>query len=180
MKNVRDHLKELTVEAIKNYCAASTMPAAIAMTHIEGDFNLSNVLRSANFFGFRDMFYIGGGRQWDKRGAVGTHHYTPITYIPTIEEFFKIIDGRYIPIALENNVQFPMQNLFDYRWPDSPVIIVGEEQLGLSNDVLTKCQTIVTIPSHGSVRSLNVSTAAGTAMGLVRSQYENNKQRQRI
>jgi tRNA G18 (ribose-2'-O)-methylase SpoU len=168
--NVRDELKNLEVEAIKNYCAANCVNAAVAMTHIHGDFNLSNVLRNANFFGFKEAFYIEGSKSWDKRGAVGVNHYTPMSHCKTLDDFWRAIEGKYVPIALENNVNYPMQNLFDFEWPDNPVIIVGEEQAGLSDSVLTKCQAVVTIPSFGgSVRSLNVGTAAGIAMGLYRS-----------
>ena len=167
--NVREHLKDLEVQAIKDYCAANCINAAVAMMHIEGDFNLSNVLRNANFFGFKEAFYIGGSKQWDKRGAVGTQHYTPLTYSKTLEDFWKAIDGKYVPIALENNVKYDMKNLFDFDWPKNPVIIVGEEQAGLSDEVLSKCVGIVTIPAFGSVRSINVGTAAGIAMAAFRA-----------
>lgn len=172
MSNVRDHLKNLEVEAIKNYCAENCINAAVAMTHISGDFNLSNVLRSANFFGFKEAFYIEGSKKWDKRGAVGTHNYTPLNFCRTIDDFWAAIEGKYVPIALENNVDFEMQNLFTFKWPKNPILICGEEMLGIDKNILTKCQTIVTIPSYGSVRSLNVATAAGIAMGLVREQIK--------
>jgi tRNA G18 (ribose-2'-O)-methylase SpoU len=169
--NVRDHLKEMEVDAIKNYCVENTMPAAIAMMHTTGDFNLSNVLRTANFFGFREVFYIEGSKGWDRRGAVGTQNYTPMNFCRTAGEFWAAIQGKYIPIALENNINYKMENLFTYVWPQNPVIIVGEEQAGLSEDTLVRCKDIITIPSNGSVRSMNVGTAAGIAMGLCRNNY---------
>lgn len=166
--NVRDELKALEVEAIKAYCAENCINAAVAMTHIHGDFNLSNVLRSANFFGFKEAFYIGGRKSWDRRGAVGVHHYTPLTHCDTADKFFELIRGFYVPIALENNVKYDMKNMFTFDWPVNPVIIVGEEQAGLSDEVLSRCEAVVTIPAFGSVRSLNVGTAAGIAMGAFR------------
>lgn len=167
--NVRDELKTLEVQAIKDYCAANYINAAVAMTHIHGDFNLSNVLRNANFFGFREAFYIGGSKQWDRRGAVGVHHYTPMAHCKTVEDFFNLIKDKYVPVALENNVKYPTKNLFDFDWPKNPVIIVGEEQAGLSDEVLSQCGSIVTIPAFGSVRSLNVGTAASIAMAAFRA-----------
>lgn len=172
MRNVMEHLKDLADDAIANYCAEKCINAAVAMTHISSDFNLSNVLRNANFFGFKEVFYIGGSRQWDRRGAVGVQNYTPIEYCKTESDFWSRIDGKYVPIALENNVNFKMESIYDFVWPENPVIIVGEEQLGLNNDVLTKCQSIVTIPAFGSVRSINVGTAAGIAMSMVRRQIK--------
>jgi len=151
------------------------MPAAIAMMHIDGDFNLSNVLRSANFFGFREVFYVGGSKSWDRRRSVGTHHYTPMIHCKTQEDFWNIVNNKYVPIALENNINHPMDNVFTFNWPDNPLLIVGEEQSGLSEDILKKCNHLITIPSNGSVRSINVGTAAGIAMGLCRSSFNQKR-----
>jgi len=159
----------MEVEAICGDYAYKSVPAAVAMTHVSGDFNLGSVLRNANFFGFREAFYIGGSKRWDKRAAVGTYHYTPLTHFKTIQEFFTYIQNRYTPIALENNIKFKSENLFEFKWPNSPCLIVGEETLGLPDEVLTKCQNIVTIPAYGTVRSINVSTAAGIAMADFRN-----------
>jgi tRNA G18 (ribose-2'-O)-methylase SpoU len=168
--NVLDHLKSESVEAIKNYCAENCINAAVAMTHVHGDFNLSTVLRNANFFGFKEAFYIEGKKSYDKRAAVGTYNYTPMTYCQTQEDFWGKIQGKYTPIALENNVNYRIENIFDYVWPENPIIVVGEEQAGLTNDILDKCAGIVSIPAFGSVRSINVGTAAGIAMSLIRRQ----------
>jgi len=166
--NVIDELKSLSKEEIQNYYSTRTNNAAVAMTHISGDYNLSTVIRSANFHGFKEVFYIGGKRQWDKRGAVGTYNYIKITYCKTAQEFFELIDSKYVPIALENNINFgkPINNIYKYNWPVNPIIICGEEQLGIPNEILEKCVDLIEIPHRGTVRSMNVGTAAGIAMSL--------------
>jgi len=171
--NVHNHYKNLAVDEIAADYLAKAAPAAVAMSHVSSDFNFASVVRNANFFGFREVFYIGGGKKWDRRGAVGTHHYIPIHYCATFEEFFARISLNYIPIALENNVAVPMENLFTFNWPKNPCLIVGEEMLGLDICVLKQCQTVVTIPAFGTVRSINVSTAAGLAMGMYRQNSSN-------
>ena len=169
--NVRDHLKDLSVDAIKNYCSENCVDAAVAMMHTEGDFNLSNVFRTTNFFGIREAYYIAGQKQWDRRGAVGVHHYTPVNYCKTVEDFWAIITEKgYTPVAIENNTNFDCQNIFTYTWPEKPVIILGEEQTGIPTGVLTNCKSVVTIPAFGSVRSLNVGSAAAIAIALYRNQ----------
>ena len=40
------------------------------MINIGGDFNLSTMVRNANFFGFRIVHYV-VKKRWDKRGSVG-------------------------------------------------------------------------------------------------------------
>lgn len=164
--NVHDSLKNLSKEEVQLFYSENRHSAAIAMTHVESDFNLSNVIRSANFFGFREVFYIGGKKQWDRRGAVGTHNYIPLIYCPSYEDFLNKIENKYIPVALENNIVKSPINIFDYKWPINSVIVCGEEQSGIPLELLNKINTCVEIPSKGTVRSLNVGTAAGIAMSL--------------
>lgn len=170
-KNVHDFLQTLAVEDIKEYCKRKTIPHAVAMMHINRDFNLGTVVRNANFFGFEKVFYIGGGKQYDRRSTVGTHNYTPMEYYKTAEEFFAAIKNVYSPVAVENNVKYNCIDYYDFSYPSKTVLLLGEEQAGLSDDVLTQCNGIVTIPSDGSVRSLNVGTASGVIMSHVRMIY---------
>lgn len=171
--NVMDHLKNLSVDAIKNYCAERCVDAAVAMTHIEGDFNLGNVFRSTNFFGIREAYYIGGGKQYDRRSCVGVQNYTPINFCKTYEDFWKMVELRgYTPVAIENNVNYNCKNLFNYTWPVKPIIIFGEERTGVPTEILNRCVDIVSIPAFGSVRSLNVASAASLAIGMFRRQLE--------
>lgn len=179
--NVIDSLKELSIPDIANYCHSTSIPASIGMINIEGDFNLSTMVRNANFFGFRSVHYV-GKKKWDKRGSVGTHHYTPI-YHHKDEEFFLLqCSGRTI-IAIENNIpeySNKTVNLFDYQFDPNthmsqPMFIFGEEKKGLSNLILDRANVILTIPNYGSVRSLNVGTTSGIVMGVYRNFCEKIK-----
>lgn len=174
-KNVHDFLQTLNVEEIKDYCQRKTIPHALAMMHINGDFNLGTLVRNANFFGFEKVYYIGGGRQYDRRSTVGTHLYTPMEYYKTVEEFFAAIKGIYSPIAVENNIKYTCHSYYKYEYPERTVLLFGEEQHGLSDEVLTQCNGIVTIPSEGSVRSLNVGTASGILTAHLRMLNDINK-----
>ena len=57
--NVIDSLKQYSVDQIKEYCATNTLAASIGMINIGGDFNLSTMVRNANFFGFSSVHYVG-------------------------------------------------------------------------------------------------------------------------
>lgn len=168
--NVIDSLKHLSIPDIKNYCANNSIPASIGMINIGGDFNLSTVIRNANFFGFRSVHYV-GKKKWDKRGSVGTHHYTPLYHHKDEDSFISQCSTRTI-IAVENNIpeySNKTVNLFDYKFDNisEPIFLFGEESRGLSNTILDRADIIISIPSYGSVRSLNV----GTVSGIVMSEY---------
>ena len=132
--NVLDHLKTKTVPEIKAYYINNTIPAASAMMHVTGDFNLSTLIRNSNFFGYEKVFYVGGKKQYDRRGTVGTHNYIDVTFIKTEEEFVDTIKNMgYTLISIENNVNYECLDLFEFM--DNlnvknfkPIFIFGEEQ----------------------------------------------------
>jgi tRNA G18 (ribose-2'-O)-methylase SpoU len=172
--NVLDGLKDLSVPDIAKYCQDQSIPASVAMINIGGDFNLSTMVRNANFFGFRSVHYV-GKKKWDKRGSVGTHHYTPMYHHKTEEDFIKShsSSGRTL-IAIENNIPEYKDITFDpfsfdFSNVDEPIFIFGEENKGLSDFILDKSDIILTIPNYGSVRSLNVGTTSGIVMGIYRN-----------
>lgn len=176
--NVIDSLKDLSIPDIAKYCHTKSIMASVSMINITGDFNLSTMVRNANFFGFRSVHYV-GKKKWDKRGSVGTHHYTPIYHHKCEESFLQQCSGRTL-IAIENNIpeyNNKTINLFDYEFLNvlDPIFIFGEESRGLSNLILDHANVILTIPNYGSVRSLNVGTTSGIVMGLYRNFVEKTK-----
>lgn len=180
--NVHDHLKELPVEEIKKTYAENTLNAAIGMTHVSGDFNLGNVIRSANFFGFKEVFYIGGKKSYDRRSTVGTHNYIPVNFFRTEEEFVNEIFNKYSVFCIENNVPeyvtktFSMMDDFHgINWDGyekglahPPLFLFGEEQCGISKYLLDRCSAIFTFPACGTVRSMNVGSCAAIVMAMYR------------
>jgi tRNA G18 (ribose-2'-O)-methylase SpoU len=179
--NVLDSLKNYSIPDITKYCYSNSIPASVGMINIGGDFNLSTMVRNANFFGFRSVHYV-GKKKWDKRGSVGTHHYTPVYHHKDEESFIAQCSGRTI-IAIENNIPDYADktvNLFDYRFDTrvgltQPMFLFGEENKGLSNFILDRSNVILTIPNYGSVRSLNVGTTSGIVMGIYRHHIESRK-----
>lgn len=177
--NVHNHLKHLSAEKIKEIYQQAAIDSAIGMTHISGDFNFGSLIRSANFFGFKEVFYIGGRRHYDRRSTVGTHHYIPVTFFKSEEEFLEFIFSKnYTLICVENNLnpsyQEKAHSIFDpnvFTDSNRPLFLFGEEQMGISTFFLEKCQKIITIPAFGTVRSINVGSCSAIIMAIYRNQY---------
>jgi tRNA (guanosine-2'-O-)-methyltransferase len=177
--NVLDHLKQKTSDEVKVYCKNTCIDAGVAMMHVSGDFNLSTLVRNANFFGFKEAMYVGGSKQWDRRGTVGTHHYTDLNHIKTEVDFVNYVkDSGYTLIAVENNIPkysdktVSIFNRWVFTGVDKPMFVFGEEKSGLSDYILDNAETIVTIREYGSVRSLNVGTTSGIVMAFYRNYYD--------
>jgi tRNA G18 (ribose-2'-O)-methylase SpoU len=170
--NVIDKYKLLTkwtTELIKDDLKKNAFPFAVLMENFMGDFNIGTVIRSANAFGASEVFYL-GRKKYDKRGTVGTHHYTDIKHLKDHNELVKLKE-KYTFVAFENTVSNAVP-VSKFEWPRIPLIILGEEGIGLTPDTLELCDNFVYIPQFGSVRSLNAAVAGSIAMNDYVSKYQ--------
>jgi len=158
-RNIINYFKYWEDEAINAHLDKHRHPFAVLCCNIGGDFNLSTVIRNNNAFLAKEVF-IYGRKKWDSRGAVGTHNYSHIHYLPTEKDLDNIKD--YIWIGVDNLPgAIPIES---YQWPKNALMCFGEESIGLAPEILKRCQEVVYIKQYGSVRSLNVGVASGIAM----------------
>ena len=167
-KYKNDRLIKWTTELIREDLQSKAFPYAILMENFQGDFNLSSVIRSTNAFNGREVFFL-GNKQWDRRGTVGTHHYTDVKRLQNRDELLKLKD-TYTFVALENTVPASVA-LHDFEWPRNPLLILGEEGVGITPETLALCDHFVFIPQFGSVRSLNAAVAGSIAMNDFVTKY---------
>lgn len=158
--NVADHFKDKTIEEIKSSLKSTAHPFAVCMEHLIGDFNLGTVIRNANAFNAKEVFYL-GDKKWDRRSAVGVHNYTEVQWLPTVEDFVKLKD-KYVIVGIDNVPG--SRSIRYYRWPENTLMVFGEEGVGLTPAMQDLCEDIVEIPMYGSVRSLNCGVASGIVM----------------
>lgn len=158
--NVEDKFKEKSVEDIKNILSLNAFPFAILMENFLGDFNIATMIRTANAFNAKQVFYI-GDKKIDRRGTVGAHNYMDIQWLPTIEELIALKE-KYTFIGVDNIVgSKPLQ---DYIWKPDSLMIFGSEGVGLTPSMKSLCDEMVYIEQFGSIRSLNVGVAGGIVM----------------
>ncbi|HET8687102.1 MAG TPA: TrmH family RNA methyltransferase [Methanosarcina sp.] len=163
--NVQDEFKGMSVESIRKSLAPKRLPFISVFENVNGDFNKSSAVRNHNGFCGQEIWFV-GNKKWDKRGAVGTHHYENIRYFSSWREVAetRLADdiSEYEWVAIDNIEG--AEPLDKFLWSEKTIMIYGEEQRGLSDEAITLCDRIVYIPMRGSVRSLNVATASGIVM----------------
>lgn len=164
-RNVVDKYKDWPTESIKKDLQKNSKPFAVCMEHWQGDFNISTLIRNANAFGAREVFYL-GKKRFDRRGAVGAHHYIPFTHLERgISQLVKF-KQEYTIIAIENNTPKSCK-LSKFNWlrlEKPPLMLFGEEGVGLTTEALNLADHCIEISQYGSVRSLNVGTSSGIVM----------------
>lgn len=171
-RNVLDEFKGKSHEAIVAALDARGVNLEIAIENLERDFNMGTIVRSANAFGVR-WVHVVGRKQWNKRGAMMTDKYLQVQHHETADEFVSAMQrSDKTLVALENNLSVtppfrkdvPFGVLSEAKLPEKCVLIFGSEGGGISEELLSKVDRIVSIEQLGSTRSLNVGVAAGIAM----------------
>lgn len=158
-RNVRDEFKHIPTEDVKKILTERAFPFAVCFEQWQGDFNFAGGVRNANAFGAKEVFYI-GKKRWDRRGAVGTHNYTPVRYMSMDD--MLMLKEHYVLIGIDNVAGAVPMNTFVY--PKNSMLVFGEEGTGITKEMLALCDHIVAITQYGSVRSLNASVASGITM----------------
>ena len=162
-RNVIDYYKAWETSEIAADLAATSMSLTAVAENFANDFNIATLIRAANVFNVAGVTIV-GKKRWDKRGAVGAHHYTPVTHRGDARAYYEELKASGTRIVAIDNLEGAVA-LADYQWPAGPVATVfGQEAIGVSNLALEYCDDVVYIPQRGSVRSLNVAACAAVIL----------------
>lgn len=163
--NVQDKFMNRTVEQIKDATEAGRSKMISVCMNLTSDFNKASIIRSHSAFLGAEIFIV-GKRKFDRRGTVGTHCYNDIYQSQDLASVVDVLhsDG-YKVVAIDNNVDFVCEPIYDVDIPVKTAYVYGEENSGIPADGLVLCDAIAYIPQFGAApRSLNVAAAASIAM----------------
>lgn len=173
-RNVLDKFKGWEQDLIREDVKKNAFPYSICMVNLNYDYNFATVLRNANAFGVENVYYVSESKRYDKRGTVGTHHYTPPIHLASLAVLMDI-SSSFNCVAVELDEKAVPISHFEY--PDNPLLIFGSEGLGLSKEILDICPNKVYIPMYGSVRSLNTACASAVVMNDFTEKWRRQRER---
>lgn len=166
-RNVADEYRYWTVEAIVADLDTKRHTFHIAIENWQHDLNIGTVVRTANAFNARSVHVV-GKKRWNRRGAMVTDRYLHVHHQPTPEDLVNWAQtagpgGGPLPIIGIDNVpgSVPIET---YDLPEHCVLVFGQEQTGLTEEVREVCQDVLHITQFGSTRSINAAAAAAIAM----------------
>jgi len=161
-RNVLDHYRYWTVEAIVADLDTKRHGLQIAIENWQHDLNIGSIVRTANAFN-ASLVHIIGKRDWNKRGAMVTDRYLKVMHHSTVEEFAKWCGDNNVPIIGIDNVP-GSKHLEGSELPEKCVLLFGQEGAGMSDQGIAVCQVLYAIEQYGSTRSMNASAAGAIAM----------------
>lgn len=155
------NLEDFTKEEVKEILSQIRHPIDIAVFDSSNYFNLGAIIRTAHSFLVGNIYAVDLPDYYPK-ATMGTRKWETIIKLSS-DEFFKIVSGRNI-VAMERRPNLETESLYTFSWPDNPVVLFGGEKTGLSDETLSKCNHVVSVPIYGINRDLNVSVIAGTVL----------------
>ena len=129
---------------------------------LRSNINLSRIARTAGCCGITRLISIGTARIDPKIARDAAEHITLETHRTLSPVVDRLGAEGYRLVGLEQTND--SKNIHQYPFESKTALVVGNERLGLEEDILAKLDDIVEIPVWGLPFSYNVATA--TAMAL--------------
>jgi tRNA G18 (ribose-2'-O)-methylase SpoU len=142
-----------------NKSPSKIYPFAACAFAIQDDLNLNLIYRSLCNFAGREFFII-GAKSWHRGATNGLEEMVKITYFDNFNQFLEHTNKtNYELVAIEQSERSVYLN--EFKHPKMPCFILGNESIGLTDEVLLNSKSIVEIPMDGFHPCLNVGVSSG-------------------
>ena len=151
------------------------LPWWVCLHNGRSAFNAGSVIRTADCFGFSGVLLSGYTAKTENRAlksaAMGTEEWFPVEYAADPETWLSARGGeRPTVVALETGPD--AVDMGEFSWPDYGLLLLGNEELGLSPELLEVADAKVRIPMYGRKNSLNLANAFAVAAWEIRRRHE--------
>jgi len=154
-------VSKLSNEEIKITLKPSRHNFEVAVYGSENYFNLGSIIRSAHNF-LAERIYAVDCPSYYKKATMGAKRFEDVTK-QDLDTFLRSLNGKPL-IAFERRPGLDSKQLYNFEWPDNPVMFFGNEKFGVPEKVLEIANHIVSIPVYGVLHDFNVSNCASMVM----------------
>jgi len=166
-------LKALELQLFENRIASRTTDLILVLDHLEDPRNLGAIVRSAGFFGVREIVVPDRRQVFITQSAVATAQggfaVCDLVVVPNLVRFAEKMkkDNAYWMIGADMEGEHYSKLTNEYA---KVLLVVGSEGSGMSRMMREACDRIAMIPGKpGALESLNVSVAAGILLSAFSS-----------
>ncbi|NTW53011.1 MAG: RNA methyltransferase [Chlorobiaceae bacterium] len=154
--------------SVEGYGESSRHPVTLMLHNIRSMWNVGSMFRTADAAGIEKIVITGytatPPRKEIDKTALGAQNTVPWQYIEDPAEAVAMLkaEGKRV-FGLEIAANSRMYT--ELTPGDFPlVLIVGNEVVGLGDELLSLCDDVLEIPQYGIKHSMNVAVAAGVAL----------------
>lgn len=134
----------------------------VACVPMRSNVNISQIARTASAVAAERMIICGNARLITKIARDGAEQLDIAIHRTLPPVLDRLRAEGYRVVGLEQTTR--SSNLHHYRFERRTVLVVGNERLGLSEEVLGRVDDVVEIPVYGMPHSYNAATATSMAL----------------
>lgn len=149
-------------------------PITVVCDNVTNAPNLGSLFRICDAFGIEQLILCGShiplGRKMTKTSRATENVVKYQTQENTIEVISELKNKKYFIVALEITSESKSIQNFSFPVNQPIVLLIGDENFGVSEKTLKLCDAVIHIPMYGRNSSMNVVQATNIAL------YEITKQ----
>jgi len=150
-------------------------PVSVILEDLRSAFNVGSIIRTADCALVQKVIPCGitaspPHKKLDKT-SLGAIEYVPIEYNSSALQAVKdrrAAGSQIVALELTNK----STSIWDFKFQLPVTLVLGNEALGISEEVLKEADEIIQIPMLGFKNSLNVATAFGIVVYEIQRQYK--------
>ena len=139
----------------------------IVLDNIRSAFNVGSVFRTADGAGWQEVILSGYSPSPEnkqvQKAAMRTENWMKWQKVENLKDWLQKQPLPVIALETAENSQI----CFNYQWQSEGILILGNEEYGISAAILELCRDIVSIPMYGVKKSLNLACAFSVVSYLV-------------
>jgi 23S rRNA (guanosine2251-2'-O)-methyltransferase len=146
----------------------------IAIDHITDEGNLGAILRTAAFFGVNGIILPKDRSAKVSGGAIkmssGGYAHVPVSLVVNLGRAIDMLNEEGFWIIGTSGTG--RDTIYDFDWRGDILLVLGNEEKGVSPSILKRCHQTLKIPSSGKIDALNVSVATGVTLSEITRQRD--------
>lgn len=147
---------------LEEYNRLPKHPLYIVLDNLRSAFNVGSIFRLCDAMRVEGLLLCGYTAHPPhvklEKTSLGTIEYVPWHWFPSALDAVGWLRERHIPVWAAETCSHAIPYT-RAPWPERVAVVLGNEALGVSRNVLEACDTVVEIPLFGFKNSVNVATA---------------------
>ncbi|MCK5862942.1 MAG: RNA methyltransferase [Candidatus Hydrogenedentes bacterium] len=162
-------------QAPENRVEIPKQPVHVMLDNLRSAFNVGSIFRTSDAGAVAHLHLCGmtahPPHKKLEKTALGAFDYVPWTYYERNRDCLKVFAEQGISVVAvettDDAVPYPQ-----FVFPKPVAIVLGNEENGINERVLRRCDAVVKIPMAGHKNSMNVATAFGIILFSLLDQWK--------
>ena len=172
-KDLKKYISENRMERIDKILESRTRDICVLLENIYQPHNFNAVLRTCDNLGIQDIYCINSEKNTKaaKNVSLGAEKWITIkekSKNEAVGNFLKKIKKKgYKLIGTSPHIQGKTESITNFKAPRKFVIAFGNEEKGLSDELIRHCDKLINIPMFGFSESYNISVTCAITLSLI-------------